>query len=438
MKSDFVEISNNGRPSSSVPSEHESVQELVSREPDWLVKWGNIFFVVLFLLVVLTSWIFPYPTVVKSPAKLSLINSPKSISSKIDGELIQLSCVEGEVVKKGQIIGSIESIGDPKTILLLDRQVSSLLDFLKEGNISDSSISTLNINPSNLGELQNSYQSFSQSLLKFKDYLPSGYYMERKKFILENIVKLNEINKNLLEEQKLKKQDLTLANESFSVSASLFDSQVISAEDYRVEKSKLINKNLLIHQTNTNLLNNSKLQIEQREELVQLENDIFKQSEIFRQEIHTFLAHIEEWKEKYLLKAPISGKIVFSSIIEQNQELSVGEVICWVIPDDTEYFVELYIPQSNLGKVKRGQKVRLKFPSYPYQEYGSLIGEIDYISEIPTEEGFLAKASLPKGLTTNYNKSIYYRDGLVAEAEIYLEDKKLITKLFENVTGLLE
>jgi HlyD family secretion protein len=137
---------------------------------------------------------------------------------------------------------------------------------------------------------------------------------------------------------------------------------------------------------------------------MELENLIAQQKGIFSQSLNTFKSQVEDWKKKYLLVAPLSGKIAFATFLQENQELKANQIICFINPESTQYFAEIYIPQTNFGKVKTGQEVLLKFPSYPFQEYGSIKGRIDFISNINTDSGYLAKVILPQGLTTSYKK----------------------------------
>ncbi len=67
------------------------------------------------------------------------------------------------------------------------------------------------------------------------------------------------------------------------------------------------------------------------------------------------------------------------------------------------------------------------------QEFGSVTGWLDFISAIPTDSGYVAKIFLPKGLTTNYNKEVQYREGLTAKAEIITKNMRLIERLYFNL-----
>ena len=75
----------------------------------------------------------------------------------------------------------------------------------------------------------------------------------------------------------------------------------------------------------------------------------------------------------------------------------------------------------------------MEFPSYPHQEYGKLEGRLDFISNISTDSGYLARVSFTNGLKTNYNKEIQYRDGLTAQAQIVTKDMRLLERFYYNL-----
>jgi HlyD family secretion protein len=241
-----------------------------------------------------------------------------------------------------------------------------------------------------------------------------------------------------LNQKELSIQDIELSQKTFEVNESLKKDRVISELDYRVEKSKLIGKKLTLPQINTSLLNNEALQNEKQKEIAELENTISQQKYIFIQSINTMRSEIENWKRRYVLTAPIDGEVSFARFLQENQQLREGESLCFINPFNTIYYAELYIPQKNFGKVFIGQKVLLKFPSYPFQEYGIVIGQVDLISNIPTDSGYLAKVSLPYALETNFKKRVQFREGLQAEGEIVTKDIRLLQRFYYSISGQVE
>jgi len=90
------------------------------------------------------------------------------------------------------------------------------------------------------------------------------------------------------------------------------------------------------------------------------------------------------------------------------------------------------LQQFNFGKIYTGQAVQLRVNAYPYQEFGFIPGKLTYISTIPADSGFLATVELPRGLVTNYNRTIQYRSGLKLEAFVVTRDQRLLQRFFYN------
>ena len=248
-----------------------------------------------------------------------------------------------------------------------------------------------------------------------------------------DVANIRRLHTNLSTQKDLTEQDLGLAQKTFAANQSLKDDSIISALEYRNEKSKLINKQSTIPQINATIINNESQQNEKQKEIIELENTISQQQGIFQQALNTFKSQVDDWKKKYLLIAPIDGRVAFASIIQENQQLQANQTICFINPGNSAYYAQIIIPQSNFGKVALGQQVLLKFASYPFQEYGAVKGKINFIANIPTDSGYLAKVVLTDGLLTNYKKQIQYRDGLVAQGEIITKDLRLLQRFYYGI-----
>jgi HlyD family secretion protein len=148
---------------------------------------------------------------------------------------------------------------------------------------------------------------------------------------------------------------------------------------------------------------------------------------------------LEDWKSTYVLIAPVSGSVAFAHFYQENQELQNNETIFYINPDNTSVFAELLIPQQKFGKIRKNQKVLLKLPAYPYSEFGAIEGTLVFISNIPSDSGYLAKAELKYGLYTNYSQADILSRGTYCSSKynyrrrltlstIVLSVKKLVTE----------
>lgn len=415
----------------SITHRSEVMMDIVSHKPGFLIRWGNFFFLLILTLLGVACWFIRYPDTIAASAKLTSINAPKPVVTLTGGKLVKLFISEAQLISKGQIIGYIESTASHDEILQLRLTLDSiqmLLDADSASQVRKYFSGNLNL----FGELQLSYQAYSHAFLLYNNFLADGFYQKKKRMLVKDKMNLEKLLTNLQEQKKLQELDLALAQKTFDSNQLLKKNNVISDFDYRIEQSKLINKKLTLPQIRSALLANESHQADKEKELMELENTMNQQKLIFQQALNTFRTQVEEWKKRYVLEAPMNGKVAFASFIQENQQLLANQTICYINPENSHYYAEIVIPQANFGKVAVGQDVLLRFESYPFQEFGSVIGKIEFISNIPGEKGYQAKVTLTKGLLTTYKKQVQYRDGLLANAEIVTRDMRLLERFYYN------
>ena len=273
---------------------------------------------------------------------------------------------------------------------------------------------------------------------QFKDYLHNGFYLRKKIVLLDDLEYLNK-NQFILKEQKeLILKDLKLSEETYNANEQLLKDKVISKFDERNEQSKLLNKQMTIPQMDATLLGNKTQQREKLKEISELEHSISIQKGIFQQSVQTLKSLVDEWVKKFVISAPLEGKLVFMLPLQENEYIKTGRSLGFVTPNNSEYYAEVTIPQLNFGKTGINQTVQLRFDAYPYQEFGFVKGQIKYISDIPTDSGYIAHIHLTDGLVTNLKKEIQYREGLKAESLIITKERKLTQRFFDNLLSSLK
>jgi HlyD family secretion protein len=134
------------------------------------------------------------------------------------------------------------------------------------------------------------------------------------------------------------------------------------------------------------------------------------------------------------LKASIDGKLNYSGIIQQNQNVNINQDIFLVNPGNLDFFGEIEIPQYNMGKVKEGQKTIIKFKSYPFEQYGIITGKLDKISDVALKDSiFVARISFDKIKDNGFKNKIVLKNGLLAEADIITEESSLLERFVRNI-----
>ena len=62
--------------------------------------------------------------------------------------------------------------------------------------------------------------------------------------------------------------------------------------------------------------------------------------------------------------------------LTENQPVHMGDALFAVMPNNQPIVALAMVSAQNFGKVKVGQKVIIKLVNYPFEEYGSLSGNI--------------------------------------------------------------
>ncbi|MCA6439168.1 MAG: HlyD family efflux transporter periplasmic adaptor subunit [Chitinophagaceae bacterium] len=284
--------------------------------------------------------------------------------------------------------------------------------------------------------MQTSFQEFATSLRQLDDYLTNGFYIKKKESILNDVKTFEKISNDLENERLLIIEDTLLSQHTFDMNEKLRKQSVISEEEYRTQRMKLLSKRMAIPRVNSNILNNENQRRTKLKELDQLNHDFSQQRTIFEQDLNTLKSKIRDWINNYSIIASTNGVVSFNQLLQQNQFLKQGSVLGYISPIQSDYLIQVYLPQFNLGKVDTGMNVLLRFDAYPYQELGFLRGKVNYISKIAQDSGYLATIRLTNGLVTNQKKEIVYRSGLKADALIITKNRRLLDLFLASVTKL--
>jgi len=416
----------------------DEIQEVISYRPHWIIRKGNILFLFIIVFLLALTWFIRYPDIINGSARLVALNPPKLIASKVEGKLMKLFVVNEQPVQKGQHLGYMESIADYNEVKILRHWVDTIIRTTGNDSydiLADYPLPELR----SLGELQADYQSFQNELAETKQTLASGYYAKKKQSLEKDLSYLSDLKKNTLQQQRLIQQDQQLQNTEFKAYESLAKDQVIAPLELNQYKSKLIAKDQSLKQLDVQITNNDMSSHSKKKELLDLKKQVIDEQQKFHSALLELKSEIEKWIQQYVLTAPEEGKVLFVSSLQENEMISNGQGLFYVQPPQTRFYAELMAGQKGLGKIKAGQKVMIKVESYPSEEFGYINGAVNYISSLPNRsDSFLIKVNLPKGLQTNYNKEIFFRNDLLAQAEIVTDNRKLFDRLLGQLKQLWE
>ncbi|TAG68299.1 MAG: HlyD family secretion protein [Runella slithyformis] len=186
------------------------------------------------------------------------------------------------------------------------------------------------------------------------------------------------------------------------------------------------------------ITNNMSAQTQKQKEATELEKQANDQKVKFGQALNALRANVLAWKTRYLLTAPRAGRVFFAALWQEEQSIKTDEVLFYVGGVQKGYFGEVRIAQASAGKIKAGQRVLVKFQSYPFEQFGMVEGQISQLAPMPLADStFRAVVALPNGLQTNAQKTIPFKNNLNATAEIITQDVSVAERLFFQLRRLL-
>lgn len=103
-------------------------------------------------------------------------------------------------------------------------------------------------------------------------------------------------------------------------------------------------------------------------------------------EIKTRTAIIERLKheiERRVIRAPASGKLGEAATLQPGQYVREGDKLGAVVPDSKLRAVAEFAPSSAMGRVRAGQRARLRLDGFAWTEYGQVSATVSRVASEP-------------------------------------------------------
>lgn len=411
----------------------EEIQAIIDRMPTGWVGWTAALISIVMATVVALGFVISYPDTVDGRISVTAKIAPVRLVTNQSGRISLLSDNASPILA-GDILACIENGASLKDVLTLDSLLSSGVLFCPPDTLL-------------LGDLNSVYLSFSESSLKYRMTLESDLYSAMKAELENTVASERQLLDNLEDVLSLKDSIAKYEVDRLSKDSLLVLVGGMSRKDYEseinshratCESLKRCSSDILSCKAdiNKNLCEIRRIEIERFESLKESESQYLSTR-------NALISSLQQWKEKNVIISPSDGTLEYLSFIRDNDFVNSGAELFCVIPEKNEILGEVMIPSEGAGKVMLGQKANVKLSSFPYDEYGFLIGEVESISRMKNViassagegniEAFRVVISFPDGLTSNYGRTLpldFESSGMV---EIITSQKKLIHRLFDNL-----
>ena len=415
----------------------ESVQDILTQPPHWMIRWGNTIILIILMLVLAMSYMIRYPEFIPAPIVVTSQNPPEKLEARTNSKIEKIFIKDHQEVKKNDVLMVMQSTANYNDVLELKKLIDS---------IAPNELNSFPIHQTShfkLGELQGDYNGFAKA---FQD---EELFTRLQPYAPENIAANQSISEYRLRIVTLKQQksleaakyDLTKKN--YQRSQELFNQGVIAAMELENEKIKYL-------QAQQNL-ENITISLSQMEEgisnlnktksgtAINTEKDKITYSSQTLQLFEQLRKSLKQWEQDYLIISSTDGVASFQQFFGENQFVKSGDAILSILPKNKDKLVgRMSVPAINSGKIIPGEKVLIKLDNYRFQEYGIVEGKVQNISLSPDDKGnYYVDVTLPKGLKTSYNKTLVFDKELKGNAEIVTQDLRLIERFFYQIRKLL-
>lgn len=418
----------------------EEFNEVLSAVPAWIVRWGITMIACVVLMLLVGSAVFKYPDVISSTVTLTGTTPVSAVVARTSGKLQELYVGNNQQVKANTLLAVIENPAGTNDILRLK-------ELLRQ---AENSLDTIALVPSQqlrLGSLQSLYSSFYLSMSEYRQFKELAYHLKKIELVKARIVKNEVYYRNMLKQKDLSAAQAKIAHQQYARDSLLGVKGLVSKEAVEEAYSRYLQSSLSAENMERSL-ENLQIQLAQmNESLYDTEYQYLDQKNTLETQLRSLVnqlrAEIDAWEINYALITPIDGEITLTQYWTNNQNVTAGNVVFNIVPTNQgEIIGKAMLPTERSGKVKKGQKVNIRFSNYPDKEFGIVKGIVENISLIPVldvqnAKSYMVDIQLPNGLRTSYNKDLPFLPEMEGQADIITEDISLLERFLMPIRKVI-
>jgi adhesin transport system membrane fusion protein len=384
-----------------VSSEAETIPALHDVHAPLRSRWSLRVMVVGILILLIWSAVGMIDQVTRAQAQIIAAERTQLVQSPDGGVLTQLHVKEGDVVKAGQLLATLQK----------ERAAAAVSD-------SSAKVAALRITLARLhAEVYGTPLVFEADLQSYADYIrnQTDLYNKRQRAYKDDVNALENI--------------LSLAEDELRINRQLEATGDVSrAEVLRLQRSAADVRAQLAGKRNKYLQ-------DAQAEMTKAQEELSTQVEQLRDRSQV-LEHTE-------LLAPVDGVVNNIKVNTLGGVIRAGDTVIELLPTGNNLIAEAKVPPADIAFVAVGQSASVKLDAYDSSIYGAMQGKVSYISpDVLTEDS-------KQGPVTYYRvrieitnaefkgekaKEIHLRPGLTATVEIKAMERTVLSYLTKPIS----
>ncbi len=142
--------------------------------------------------------------------------------------------------------------------------------------------------------------------------------------------------------------------------------------------------------------------------------------------------------QRTVVRSPVKGTVTRLHINTVGGVIAAGGPILEIVPYGDRLIIEIHINPSDIANISVGMLARLKFSAYDFAVYGSLDGEVSFVSAdtITNEEGesyYVVRINPKRDYLGRKNRPLPIRVGMTVESDIITDKKSILEYLLKPI-----
>jgi multidrug resistance efflux pump len=415
----------------------EEVNEILSKRPAGIIRYGLTVIAALGVLGLVASWYIKYPEIIKSSVMITSETPPFKVIPRSSGRLQKLLAKPNQEVKQGDFLAEIENTTRLENLPVLQTLSQQLKNYLQ----NPSSKVSFPSNALTFGDLQAEYNSLLKNYQESERLMGDAIYQQRRTILTQQIIDYKRMVVINNRQVDLNNEEFNNAEIKYNADKKLYQEKVYGKLEYLNMENAFIQKKKEKETYSKTLVENSLTLSDRQKQLSELDFEFVQKTRTYRDNIQQSVQNIDNllanWQQNFVITAPSDGELTFLKNLSENQTVRSGDTLFAVLPKNQPIVAMANVSAQNFGKVKVGQQVIIKLVNYPSEEYGSLSGNIQEIEPTPMGNQYRVKIKLSDGLKTNYDKTLPFRAEMQGSLEIITDDMRLLERTFYGLRKMM-
>ncbi len=348
--------------------------------------WGRalLYIVLLFVIVAITwAWWSKVDVVTSASFRLVPLGQVKTMQAQRGGEIELIGVKEGDHIEKGQVLFKLKSW---ETWGELREWEQAKMVFQKaEYDFKTVLPQRARLNRETIGALEQRLSVLQQFMVAHQDALED--YQSDVGDVEGSKSKTYDVG--LQAQIGFRQAEIDLMKQAFLQQKTLFERELISRADMNRARVQYLSALSALPSRMSEIYKNEMAVADLKRQIIEARIAYEREASQMQHAYETAQLRLEQARKRIdrtleaesdLIIAPESGIVTQVMVNAIGQVINKGQPLIALAPASAPIVAEVMVLNKDVGLLKPGQLVKLKYDAYPFQDFGIKRGRLTYIS----------------------------------------------------------